>query len=66
MMEPTFEKLLVLLAEAGVNFIVVGGYQVAVASKASLIGWKPESVREKDQFDAQALRRLQGNPRAFD
>ena len=158
MMEPTFEKLLVLLAEAGVNFIVVGGiavsiqgyvqltevvdlliddsasnvkrlldrlasygegfarelspedfndeegairiveeaeqcqidiftrmsgrrysdviedadrfaaggYQIAVASKASLIGWKSESVREKDQFDAQALRRLQENPRAFD
>ncbi len=158
MMEPTFEKLLVLLADAGVNFIVVGGiavsiqgyvqltevvdlliddsasnvkrlldrlasygegfarelspedfndeegairiveeaeqcqidiftrmsgrrysdviedadrfaaggYQIAVASKASLIGWKSESVREKDQFDAQALRRLQENPRAFD
>ena len=43
-----------------------GGYQIAVASKGSLIGWKSKSVREKDQFDAQALRRLQENPRAFD
>lgn len=57
-------KLLVLLAEAGVNFIVVGG--IAVASKASLIGWKSKSVREKDQFDAQVLRRLLEDPRAFD
>jgi len=44
----------------------VGGYQIAVASKASLIGWKSKSVREKDQFDAMALRCLQENPRAFD
>ena len=44
----------------------VGGYQIAVASKASLIGWKSKSVREKDQFDAMALRRLQENPQAFD
>jgi len=43
-----------------------GGYQIAVASKTSLIGWKSQSVREKDQFDAAALRRLQENPRAFD
>jgi predicted nucleotidyltransferase len=44
----------------------IGGYEIAVASKASLIGWKAKSVREKDQFDALALRRLQENPRAFD
>jgi Nucleotidyl transferase of unknown function (DUF2204) len=44
----------------------VGGYQISVASKASLIGWKSKSVREKGQFDGQALRRLQENPRAFD
>lgn len=44
----------------------VGGHEIAVASKASLIGWKSKSVREKDQFDAMALRRLQENPRAFD
>ena len=43
-----------------------GGYQIAVASKASLIGWKSKSVREKDQFDAQVLRRLLEDPRAFD
>lgn len=44
----------------------VGGHEITVASKASLIGWKSKSVREKDQFDAQALGRLQQNPRAFD
>jgi hypothetical protein len=43
-----------------------GGYQIAVASKASLIGWKSKSVREKDQFDAAALRRLQEDPKAFE
>jgi Nucleotidyl transferase of unknown function (DUF2204) len=43
-----------------------GGYPIAVASKASLIGWKSKSVREKDHFDAMALRRLQEDPRAFD
>ena len=30
MMEPSFEKLLVLLAEAKVNFIVVGGIAVSI------------------------------------
>mgnify|MGYP000048753285 CR=1 FL=1 len=30
MMEPSFEKLLVLLAEAGVDFIVVGGVAVSI------------------------------------
>lgn len=44
----------------------VGGHSIAVASKNSLIGWKSKSVREKDRFDADALRRLQENPRAFD
>jgi hypothetical protein len=29
-MEPTFEKLLVLLADAGVQFIVVGGVAVTL------------------------------------
>ena len=43
-----------------------GGREIAVASKASLIGWKSKSVREKDRFDAMALRRLQEDPRAFD
>ena len=44
----------------------VGAHQIAVASKASLIGWKERSVREKDRLDAMALRRLQDNPAAFD
>jgi Nucleotidyl transferase of unknown function (DUF2204) len=44
----------------------VGGHRIAVASKNSLIGWKSASVREKDRFDADALRRLQENPKAFD
>ncbi len=44
----------------------VGVHEIAVASKASLIGWKSKSVREKDQFDAMALRRLLDNPQAFD
>jgi len=56
-MEPSFEKLLVLLAEAGVRFVVVGG---------ALIGWKERSVREKDRLDAMALRRLEEDPGAFD
>jgi hypothetical protein len=158
MMEPSFEKLLVLLAEAGVRFIVVGGiavtlqgyvrltedidllldgsrsnidtllrvlsgygegfakelteddfddeegairiveeteqcqmdlftrmsgrrygdvaqdadrfrlrsHEILFASKASLIGWKEASVREKDKLDAAALRRLLDDPQAFD
>ncbi|MFM2199017.1 MAG: hypothetical protein RLZZ505_2449 [Verrucomicrobiota bacterium] len=45
---------------------LVGSRKIAVASKPSLIGWKSESVREKDRFDAQALRKLQDDPRAFD
>lgn len=44
----------------------VGGHEIAIASKASLIGWKSKSAREKDQFDAMALRRLQDDPHAFD
>lgn len=158
MMEPSFEKLLVLLAESGVRFIVVGGVAVTLqgyvrltedvdllvddsiknlsllldclggygegfakelsiedfddsegairiveetescqidiftrmsgrkfsdvvvdadhfnlrgqsihfASKASLIIWKEKSVREKDQLDALALRKLMQDPAAFD
>ncbi len=42
------------------------GLVVHYASKASLIGWKESSVREKDKLDAMALRRLQSDPRAFD
>lgn len=39
---------------------------IRYASKASLIGWKENSVREKDKIDAMALRKLQDDPRAFD
>jgi len=44
----------------------VGAHLIDIASKVSLIGWKAHSVREKDRMDADALRRLQENPRAFD
>lgn len=39
---------------------------IRYASKASLIGWKERSVREKDRLDAIALRKLQADPRALD
>lgn len=44
----------------------LGGKTIRYASKAALIGWKQNSVREKDRLDALALRRLQADPRAFD
>jgi hypothetical protein len=44
----------------------VAGYEIKLASKASLIGWKSNSTREKDRIDAMALSRLQDNPKAFD
>lgn len=42
------------------------GKSIPFASKASLIGWKEKSVREKDQLDALALRKLMEDPAAFD
>jgi hypothetical protein len=42
------------------------GFDIRYASKRSLIGWKEKSVREKDQLDAHALRRLIDDPLAFD
>ncbi|MCX6854278.1 MAG: hypothetical protein NTV80_05165 [Verrucomicrobia bacterium] len=42
------------------------GMIIRFASKAALIGWKGNSVREKDRLDAIALRRLDLDPRAFD
>jgi hypothetical protein len=39
---------------------------IRYASKASLIRWKEDSVREKDRLDAMALRQLSANPQAFD
>ena len=44
----------------------VAGQKIKVASKASLIGWKSISTREKDRLDAMALSRLQVDPKAFD
>jgi hypothetical protein len=48
------------------DVFVVRGQSVRYASKASLIGWKESSVREKDKLDASALRQLIENPKAFD
>jgi hypothetical protein len=42
------------------------GKSISFASKPSLIGWKEKSVREKDQLDALALRKLMQDPAAFD
>jgi hypothetical protein len=42
------------------------GHHIAIASKASLIDWKSNSVRDKDKLDAMALKQLQENPKAFD
>ena len=42
------------------------GHQIAYASKATLIGWKERSVREKDRLDAMALRRLEEDSRAVE
>ena len=39
---------------------------ILYASKASLIGWKENSVREKDKMDAMALRKLQSDPHSLD
>ncbi|MGC1480888.1 MAG: nucleotidyltransferase [Chthoniobacterales bacterium] len=44
----------------------IGGNKIAVASKASLIGWKEDSSREKDRLDARALRELIEDPKSFD
>jgi hypothetical protein len=44
----------------------VAGHEIKLASKASLIGWKSKSTREKDRIDAMALSRLQDDPKAFD
>jgi hypothetical protein len=46
--------------------LMLKGRPIRYASKRSLIGWKENSVRDKDRLDAMALRELQGNPKAFD
>ncbi len=53
-----------VLADA--DTLTLRGFPIRYASKASLIGWKESSVRDKDKLDAIALRRLQADPRAFD
>jgi len=53
-----------VVADAGV--LRLGDWNIHFASKASLIGWKGSSVREKDRLDANALRQLQDDPKAFD
>lgn len=53
-----------VLADA--DWFDLAGKKIPVASKGSLIAWKSASVREKDKIDANALKRLQEDPRAFD
>jgi hypothetical protein len=50
-------------ADAGI--LDLRGHRIPYASKASLIGWKSRSAREKDRLDAQALERLSSDPNAF-
>lgn len=73
MMEPSFAKLLGLLADANVKFVLVGGLAVTLQGYVRftedvdmLIEWKERSVRDKDRLDAMALRELINNPHAFD
>lgn len=51
---------------ADAEILNLAGHEISYASKAALIGLKSRSVREKDQFDVIALKRLAENPRAFD
>jgi len=44
----------------------IAGHSIHYASKAALIGLKSRSVREKDQMDVAALKRLDEDPKAFD
>ncbi len=44
----------------------LGTHAIRYASKAALIRWKENSVREKDRLDALALHKLTANPQAFD
>jgi hypothetical protein len=53
-----------IIAEADV--LTLGDQTLHYASRATLLGWKESSVREKDRLDAIALRRLQIDPKAFD
>jgi predicted nucleotidyltransferase len=53
-------------AVADASTLMLRGLPIRYASKASLIGWKENSVREKDKLDVIALRKLQADPHAFD
>ena len=46
--------------------IVLNERSIHYASKASLIGWKEASAREKDRLDTFALKQLLEDPKAFD
>ncbi len=51
---------------ADADILSLSGHSIPYASKAALIGLKSRSVREKDQFDVAALKKLTENPKAFD
>ena len=44
MMEPSFEKLLVLLADAKVDFVLVGGLAVTLQGYVRVGGWTSSSL----------------------
>ncbi len=48
------------------DILELRGFSIPYASKQSLIAWKEGSVREKDQLDALALRKLLADPKAFE
>lgn len=51
---------------ADAELLAISSHVIPYASKAALIGLKSRSVREKDQLDVQALKRLSEDPNAFD
>ncbi|YCM46908.1 hypothetical protein V2O64_25665 (plasmid) [Verrucomicrobiaceae bacterium 227] len=53
-----------LAKDAGI--FKVQGFEILYASKKSLIELKSNTVREKDQLDVQALKKLAEDPGAFD
>lgn len=57
----TYEDLI-----AGAEAARLGGRQFSYASKSQLIAIKSGSVREKDQLDVMAMKKLIENPHAFD
>ena len=51
---------------ADAEVLELNGREILYASKAALIRLKNSSVREKDQLDVAALKRLTEDPTAFD